>query len=635
LEEEQAEKERRMKESSTRDSFGASRARPAIHVPRGRRIPEHFTDQSAIMKIILVQARIRGKSAFKVMEHKRRSREALRIIQSRVRGKQARLDQLNFRKATAAEIEQVALRAALKIQANFRGLQSRRRTADIKARVVYNQSLLAALHTPFLHMKSVMCTDMVQNVRIPMNCMQHLEEISEVPCIVYNTQSNQELAICDLGGDCVAKDLAIIVVGMPHVNSRTNHEKKEDTDFTPQDLSFIGEVSAMLTRKLRRVAYFEAIRTVMDQTSLLVTRRLAAGAGWGLLVEDRDTLIWYCGTDVARGRLDKLRVSRHVMPLLFRALDEEDTVHLSDVWFDEVSAPGPGRLGGGLTRGDVLMMPVRVEGRIAAIIGVDLYGAADKLTTKQSSTSPKDSFTAENREVAEQLVSKAGSCVHTLVGGSKDLGANDWSVAYLDIILKLSRQALVEVRDAGVHEIAAANSVPRKQTLVIMDALFKILDYKKPEYETLSWTGKREIFLETNMWNRMIRFHPDRWRGHYAKLELLSKGLYNMGPDTVHDTCTPAFQVVYAWLDIVVVMMAQRHALSAAFQTYKTEKEEEDPMAAIDDMKLPGQASDDEGGEDQSRPQSKGHDGGEVARRQKALSEALADMDTEYDDDFE
>ena len=111
----------------------------------------------------------------------------------------------------------------------------------------------------------------------------------------------------------------------------------------------------------------------------------------------------------------------------------------------------------------------------------------------------------------------------------------------------------------------AALAVPRKHTLVIIDALFKILDYRKPELETLSWTGKREIFLSTNMWNRMIRFHPDRWRGDFKKLTVVARGLYNMGPDQVLLSCSPAFQCVYSWLDIIVCIMTQRDQLSGAF----------------------------------------------------------------------
>ena len=448
---------------------------------------------------------------------------------------------------------------------------------EIKERVNYNKSLLDALTTPFLQLKSVMSTDNVSVARIPMSNMEGIESVSSQPVVVYNRQNHRELAMCALNTDAVAKDLQVMLVGTPHGPAHRNHEALDaevyaEQDFTKEDLDFLGKVSSILTLGLENVAYYEALRTVMEQACLLLERRVAAGAGWGLLVEDNDTLLWLCCTDRARRRLHKMRVKRETHSTLFKALDTQDSVHLADVWFDEVCAPGPGRCGGGLTRGDVLMMPIIVEGRVAAIIGLDLYGAADKLTTTESNKDPKCCFTPANRAIAEELTQKTGPCVTLLRAPN---GTNDWSIAYLDIVMKLARQELVDLREAGVAEVEAALAVPRKHTLVIIDALFKILDYRKPELETLSWTGKRDIFLSTNMWNRMIRFHPDRWRGDYRKLEQVAFGLYNMGPDQVLECVSPAFQCVYAWLDIVVVVISQRQKLSGAFEVYRLQQNDE------------------------------------------------------------
>ena len=241
-------------------------------------------------------------------------------------------------------------------------------------------------------------------------------------------------------------------------------------------------------------------------------------------------------------------------------------------------------------------MPIKVNGRIAAVVGVDLYGAHEKVQSgiKGLAIKPKITFSDENRLVAEDLASKAGTCVELLLGSGK-ASITDWSIAYLDVVLKLSRQNLVDYREVGVSEIREAHLVPGKQVLVIIDALLKILDYRNPDYTALSWTGKRDIFLDTNMWNRMIRFHPDRWRGDYKQLIQTAQGLYNIGPDQVAETCSSAFQMVFSWLDIVLVMMSQQNVLSEAFRRQKeAEVEEADPLAAIDQWKLPDEESEDE-----------------------------------------
>jgi len=472
------------------------------------------------------------------MRHKWEEKEAMIVIQARIRGKAARERITEEMRASSADREVTLLKWVIHMQSSFRGRKARESCSVIKSRVSHNKSLLAALNTPFLQLKSVMSTDSVGTARIPMANMAGLDMALEplAPTVVYDRQHHREIAMCALGTDAIAKDLQIMVVGTPCAKPESKPETRFtrpdsqpaaaadssqfnnefngglQRDFTPSDLSFLGSLAETLTHSLLKVAHYEALRTVMEQACLLISRRVAAGSAWGLLVEDADTMLWYCSTDRTRSRLIKLRIKRATHPTLFRALDEGDTVHLGGVWFDEVCAPGPGRCGGGLTQSDVLLMPIWVNGSVAAIIGTDLYGAADKLSTPSSMIDPKSSFTAMNRAVAEALAEKAGPCVQLLSGCKPP---SDWSIAYLDITMKLKRQELVEWRSQGVTEVEAALAVPRKQTLVLIDALFKILDYRKPELETLSWTGKRDIFLATNMWNRMIRFHPDRWRGDY------------------------------------------------------------------------------------------------------------------------
>jgi len=422
----------------------------------------------------------------------------------------------------------------------------------------------------------------------------------------------------------VARELTLVLVG-PEGGAAPYQ-------FSNEDLEFIGDMSTVIEEALAHIAWYEATRTVMEQACFLIERRVAGGAAWGLLVEDQDHLLMYCGTDEARQRFMRKRIHRSDLPELFRVLDEDSSVHISGVWFDEVLAAGPGRLGGGLTRSDVLMLPLRVGGRIVAILGVDLYGAAEKVGTSKALVAPKNHFTPENVLVAEELAQMAGPCIVNLV----EMNAQrDWSTSYLEVVLKTMRTRLVEERPNGVDEVRRAIRVPRKATIVIIDAVFKIIHFKHPEYETISWTAKREIFLKGNMWDRMIRFHPERWRGNYDKLLEVAKGLFQLGPDEVLETCSPAFQEVYAWLDVAVVMSNQRFGLKEQLQPFEgaVDDDAEDRLAQIDSMELPGYDSElyvdeeEEGTEAlQNRAESKQEEKTDLKKRQGALAQALADL---------
>jgi len=345
-------------------------------------------------------------------------------------------------------------------------------------------------------------------------------------------------------------------------------------------------------------AWHEAIRCVMEQTCLLLERRVAAGSGWGLLIEeDRLSARWFCSTCKARERLLKQKVYRKDLPMLFRAFDEDKTVLLHDIPYHQVGAAGPGRQGGGLTTSDVLLLPIRVEGRVVGTIGLDLY--KHRGVIKPGGDQPKSLFTEVNVHAAEEMAATTGGCVANVVSQTLKGNKVDWTMAYLETVLKQMRQRLVESKEEGVEEVRAALRVPCKQTIVIIDALFKVIDYRHPEWESLSWTSKRDIFLNTNMWERMIRFHPVRWRGNIDGFLKVAKGLVSLGPDEIVHRCSKAFQSAFAWLDTVVVMVTRRHHISMLhnklFRGVPETPDTQSDFAAIDSWRLPDQGeSDDE-----------------------------------------
>ena len=258
-----------------------------------------------LTKILTLQCLGRVKYAKAKLLHKKRERDAVERMQGGLRGKGVRN---HFRRESMKQKEiedEITERAVIQIQANFRGILQRKRTTAIKERVEYNRSLLAALHTPFVQLKSVMSTDMVQSLRFPASALEGFDKdkgVSTDPSVIYNNQTHRELAMCALNENAIAKDLSLMLVGVPRGHHRTHDSERQKNDFTAEDLSFLAEISEAMNAGLKTCAYFEALRTVMEQTALLISRRVHAGAGWGLMVEDENTMIWYCGTDSARGR---------------------------------------------------------------------------------------------------------------------------------------------------------------------------------------------------------------------------------------------------------------------------------------------------------------------------------------------
>jgi len=425
--------------------------------------------------------------------------------------------------------------------------------------------------------------------------------------------------------------------------------------FTVEDLDFIGDVSNVAGSALANLVVHEAMRAVFEQLCHLIARVLQGGSAFVLLfppnlegaagrgkgtgdggdgkgqergegdngitdqtdsprrktTSRKDRLVWLCGTDEARRRLIKQEVTRYPssgqsghpttthrthFPLFFAPVDEDRTVVHHGISYEEVAAPGPGRVGGGLSLGDVLLMQLRWNGKVVGVVGVDLFGGSGMMDSGMTSNLkasggvgivarliPKESFTVENIRVAEELVQLADRGLAPIKVRS------GWTVQYLDIALKQACQRLFDCRNEGMAEIKGSIRVPLKATIVIISCLFKIVDHRSNE-DHLSWHGNRELFIQTNMWDRIIRFNPAKWRGDAARLNEVAKQLSALGPDNIASLCSKAFAQVYAWFDIVIVMIGRCLVQRQELERYNVRSipGESDPESATGSFQLPG-----------------------------------------------
>jgi len=337
--------------------------------------------------------------------------------------------------------------------------------------------------------------------------------------------------------------------------SRETLQQKELHPTSPVpdvDVQFIAAVAEALRKALCYLGRCHAIATVLNQATTWCHRHLAAGCAFGAVKHNSsdDALQLICAMGSRCKEAGRLYL-REEHPLLFSGLDKGGVVVYEDVMYDQAGAPGPGRLGGGVTSSGLLLVGVREAGdptgQVVATLGADLF-QTDPL--KGQPGTDKRAFTAPIIAVAAEAGQMAGEVVHSLLTEG-DCATRDWDTAFYEVLL-VQMQGRLRDREASAIARLKRPIMPDFVTIGIVDGIMDLLLWNIEKPPGFPWSLKKAMFLDQSLWTQMTNFHPATWEGSRKQLWHIANTLDKFGVDMVDDTQPLSLILAFAWLDLMV-----------------------------------------------------------------------------------